>query len=102
MLVCIDAPNGLSRSRAVAVQLSCFSLHTWSPVIRLICRAMACGPPLGGCSLVFHFLYTVERCWRIFAAVTVMLCTAVVLYFCRCFLLLPSKKEANTKRELLL
>ncbi|EKF28719.1 hypothetical protein MOQ_007525 [Trypanosoma cruzi marinkellei] len=52
-LVCIDAPNGVSRSRAVAVRLLCSSLRTWPPVACLIWRAMACGPPLGGCLLVF-------------------------------------------------
>ncbi|RNF08555.1 hypothetical protein TcG_09883 [Trypanosoma cruzi] len=29
VLVCIGAPNGVSRRRVVAVQLSCSSLHTW-------------------------------------------------------------------------
>ncbi|RNC36277.1 hypothetical protein TcCL_Unassigned00788 [Trypanosoma cruzi] len=52
VLFCIDTPNGLSRRRVVAVPLLCPSLHTWPFLICLICRAVACGPPLGGCS---HF-----------------------------------------------
>ncbi|RNC60681.1 hypothetical protein TcCL_ESM01671 [Trypanosoma cruzi] len=36
VLVCIGTPNGLSRSRVVAVQLSCSSLHTRSPIGRLL------------------------------------------------------------------
>ncbi|RNE96903.1 hypothetical protein TcG_12823, partial [Trypanosoma cruzi] len=47
MLVCIDASNGLSRSRAVSVQLLCFSLRAWPFLTFIICRAMACGPPTG-------------------------------------------------------
>ncbi|RNC56824.1 hypothetical protein TcCL_ESM05595 [Trypanosoma cruzi] len=47
VLVCIDAPNGLSRRRAVAVQLSYRSLHMWLPVACLVCRTVACGPPIG-------------------------------------------------------
>ncbi|RNC32449.1 hypothetical protein TcCL_Unassigned04939 [Trypanosoma cruzi] len=53
VLFCINNPHVLSRRRAVAVQLSCFSLHAWLHVAWLICRAMACGPPLGGQSHVF-------------------------------------------------
>ncbi|EAN88433.1 hypothetical protein TcCL_NonESM12262 [Trypanosoma cruzi] len=62
VLFCIDAPNGLSRRRVVAVQLSCSSLHTWLPVAWLICRAIARGPPLGGCSLVFLKFCVLLRC----------------------------------------
>ncbi|RNC57995.1 hypothetical protein TcCL_ESM04354 [Trypanosoma cruzi] len=51
VLVCIDAPNGVSRRRAVAVQLSYPSLHMWLPVACFVCRTVVCGPPLGGCSL---------------------------------------------------
>ncbi|RNC35449.1 hypothetical protein TcCL_Unassigned01679, partial [Trypanosoma cruzi] len=46
VLVCIDAPNGVSRSRAVAAQLSFSSLHMWPPFACLICRAMACSTSL--------------------------------------------------------
>ncbi|RNC39723.1 hypothetical protein TcCL_NonESM10887 [Trypanosoma cruzi] len=44
VLFCIDTLHGASRRRAVAVQLSRSSLHTWLPVACLICRAIACGP----------------------------------------------------------
>ncbi|RNC58435.1 hypothetical protein TcCL_ESM03898, partial [Trypanosoma cruzi] len=58
VLVCIDAPNGVSRSRVVAVQLSCSSLHTRLPVAWLICRAMACGPHWEAA----HFFFLIYLC----------------------------------------
>ncbi|RNF10658.1 hypothetical protein TcG_09267 [Trypanosoma cruzi] len=79
VLFCIDVPKGLSLRRAVAVQLSCSSLHKWPPLICLFCRAIACGPPLGGCSLFKYliFIYAVEGCWRIMAAGMMVMCFAL-------------------------
>ncbi|RNF04007.1 hypothetical protein TcG_10983 [Trypanosoma cruzi] len=44
VLFCIDTPNGASRRRVVAVQLTCFSLRAWPFITFLICRSMDCGP----------------------------------------------------------
>ncbi|ESS60929.1 hypothetical protein TCDM_11521 [Trypanosoma cruzi Dm28c] len=87
VLFCIDVPNGVSRRRVVAVQLSCPSLHTWLPVAWLICSVTACSTPLGGCSHVF-FYYAVERCWGVMAAGILILWFALSGdgVYCRCFL----------------